>query len=493
MMAWVGAVLLVLAVLGLVKVFGVVAHSRRAIALAQASFGVISDRALPEETKEEVLQRNAVQLLKLFLLLLVLGAAAFLLPLGGLWVADHWGVLSWDAVLTTTLSWPFLSATVFATIVVVVVARRRRPPSPPAAAAIFENRYSPADRWLHQIAFATAPVQVAMARAEERVYRRRLAAVRVERPVFITALPRAGTTLLLNLCATGTEFVTHTYRQMPFVLTPLWWESFSRRFRVEDAPRERAHGDGLLVSADSPEALEEMLWLTYWPEHYRVDRIVPWTSGEASEGFLPFFTGHMRKLAALAPEPAGVVRRYLSKNNGNVARISWLAQALPEARFVVPFRPPLQHAASLRRQHLNFLAIHERDPFARQYMAGIGHFDFGANLRPIDFGGWVGQGQNDPAGLDFWLRYWIATYREVLAQVGTRVRLVDFDRLCTEPAQELGRVTEFLEVQDGNAVLANARDVRAPRAHEVDLTTVSAASLTEARALHGQLVAVAAE
>lgn len=42
-------------------------------------------------------------------------------------------------------------------------------------------------------------------------------------------------------------------------------------------------------------------------------------------------------------------------------------------------------AASLLRQHQNFLDLHERDKFACKYMKAIGHFDFGKNLKPIDF------------------------------------------------------------------------------------------------------------
>jgi hypothetical protein len=49
----------------------------------------------------------------------------------------------------------------------------------------------------------------------------------------------------------------------------------------------------------------------------------------------------------------------------------------------------MQHCASLLRQHLNFLEIHRRGPFAKSYMEGIGHVDFGANLRPVDFDGWL--------------------------------------------------------------------------------------------------------
>ena len=72
-----------------------------------------------------------------------------------------------------------------------------------------------------------------------------------------------------------------------------------------------------------------------------------------------------------------------------MARIGFLLATWPDATIIVPVREPVQHAASLLRQHGRFLEIHARDRFARDYMRGIGHFDFGANLLPVDFDGWL--------------------------------------------------------------------------------------------------------
>ena len=112
---------------------------------------------------------------------------------------------------------------------------------------------------------------------ESRVYKTPLSGIEITKPVFITALPRAGTTLLLELCVETGYFASHTYRDMPFVLTPLLWERFSRLFKRSENPRERAHGDGMMISMDSPEAFEEIIWKGYWPSRYLADRIVPWT------------------------------------------------------------------------------------------------------------------------------------------------------------------------------------------------------------------------
>ena len=141
----------------------------------------------------------------------------------------------------------------------------------------------------------------------------------------------------------------------------------------------------MAVGSDSPQALEEMLWLAFFPQRYSGDRIKPWPDSADLGNFKLFFANHMRKIAAL--RRPGVRARYVSKNNLNISRISALVNALPDADIVAPFRSPLQHAASLLRQHRNFLELHARDPFAKAYMAAVGHFDFGANLKPVDFDG----------------------------------------------------------------------------------------------------------
>src|SRR5690606_32311264 len=100
-----------------------------------------------------------------------------------------------------------------------------------------------------------------------------------------------------------------------------------------------------------------------------------------------------------------------SKNNLNIARTGWLLEHFPDARIIVPFREPTEHAASLLRQHKNFLARHRDDPFTLEYMTAIGHFDFGENLRPINFNDWLATAAElDPTTLDFWLAYWVAAY-----------------------------------------------------------------------------------
>ena len=89
--------------------------------------------------------------------------------------------------------------------------------------------------------------------------------ISAEKPVFITALPRSGTTILLRLLWQTGRFVSHTYQDMPFVLSPLLWSRYTSQFGGEVEATERAHADGLEVSGRSPEAFEEMVWKQFWP------------------------------------------------------------------------------------------------------------------------------------------------------------------------------------------------------------------------------------
>lgn len=352
--------------------------------------------------------------------------------------------------------------------------------------------YARLDRLLHHVAFGGLRAQRALAEIEDQLYAARLAGLAPERPVFITALPRAGTTLLLEVLSALPDFATHTYRDMPFLLCPLLWDRISRAFRKPAALSERAHGDGLAVGYDSPEAFEEVLWRVFWKEHYLPERIAPWTAGDRNPDFERFFSDHMRKIAALRGCGRGAARRYLAKNNAHVARLGLLPAIFPDCRILVPLRNPRDHVGSLLRQHARFTEIHAADPFARRYMEWLGHFEFGAALRPIDFAGWRQRARGlDPAGAAFWLSYWIAAYEAVLAGAGANVRLIDYDGLCAQPAPRLDALAAALGLDAASNLQALAARFRPPTAYEDGREPTDEALLRRAQDLHRTLLSQA--
>jgi len=345
------------------------------------------------------------------------------------------------------------------------------------------STYSSLDRFLHRLAFAGTELQKNISEMESLSAKAELASVPIRRPIFITALPRAGTTLLLETVVAMGNVATHTYRDMPFVLCPLTWDKLSRGFRVDSAVRERAHGDGMMVGYDSAEAFEEVVWKAFFPKKYHLDRIDLWTVADRDPEFEIFFREHIKKLILLRAPAAKGPQRYASKNNANIARIALLRAKFPDCDIVVPFRDPLSQSMSLLRQHRNFLAVHERDQFARRYMESLGHYEFGSALRPISFP------SNDleswsPDTIEFWIAYWIAAYAWILQQRPCGLVLLNYDGFVANPA----KYGEALGQKLGLTSVAELGHIRPARAYDIDRGGLPADLLARAQDIHGQLV-----
>ncbi len=330
--------------------------------------------------------------------------------------------------------------------------------------------YSPLDRLLHHVAFAGLGMQRALADIEDRIFGGEFSALEIEKPVFVTSLPRAGTTLFLEILARCPEFATHSYRDMPFVLCPILWDRLSRGWRQSTSLKERAHGDGVLVGYDSPEAFEEVVWKAFWPRKYATDRILPFTCDDRDAEFEEFLRAHMRKLIgrhAAAQSAGGSGVRYLSKNNALIGRLDLLRTLFPDAHVVIPLRDPWAHVTSLKRQHARFLKLHAEDRFSRRYMEWLGHYEFGATLRPIDFDGWLSENEDlDPMEDDFWLRYWMKAYEVVLKAQWDRLHIVDYELACADPIRVLGTLADVLELENPTALTVQADRFRSPTPHD---------------------------
>ena len=334
----------------------------------------------------------------------------------------------------------------------------------------FENRYSLIDRILHRFAFSFGPVLAAVSDMEDRMYLSKLKNIESQKPVFVTGLPRSGTTTILNLLVETNEFASHTYRDMPFMITPILWNKFQSIFGVTDTLRERAHQDGIKINIDSPEALEEIIWMLFWKDHYKEKYIIPWEVCDDQQ-FLCFFNQHMKKVIMIRSGEQHA--RYISKNNLNISRLPALSKAFPDAVILVPFRSPIQQSASLLNQHVRFIKLHNGDSFIKDYMAGIGHFDFGCNLRPINFNNWVEKyNYLDPTTLDFWLAYWIETYEYVIKQFHENIQIVSYEYLTLNPKDGIKRLASSCSVNDKNKLFNLSEKLHRPRVHSIDIKAV---------------------
>lgn len=244
-------------------------------------------------------------------------------------------------------------------------------------------------------------------------------------PVFVTGLARAGTTVLMRALHGSGQFASLTYADMPMVMAPNLWARLSGSFKKERVAKERAHGDGVIVDFDAPEALEEVFWRTHCGRDYiRPDGLVPHTP---DADVIADFRAYQSRICHRYGAP-----RYLAKNNNMMLRLLPLAKAMPDARILVPVRHPLSQAISLRAQHERFA---DADNFTRSYMTWLVHHEFGADQRPFRLPGQpVPEG--DRSGIDYWLTEWIACYgwlRQAMDEKPDTIRPVVYELLGSDP------------------------------------------------------------
>ncbi len=308
--------------------------------------------------------------------------------------------------------------------------------------------YGLVDRLLHRVALGSTRVAEVFHEVERNRYLK-------DAPedqgghVFVTGLARAGTTILLReLYATG-HFGSLLYADMPFVLAPNFWASVSRGVRKPFAPTERAHGDGIAINLDSPEAFDEVFWRVFHGKSYiRPDALLPHSPRAQA-------IARYRDYIRLVLRRSGK-RRYLSKDNNNILRLGALAEAMPDCTFLLVIREPQAHADSLLRQHRR--SARTSDPFERDYLRWLAHHEFGADHRPFRF---PDSPDGDPDRLDYWLATWLACYRalEPVADAHPNIRVVPYERLCAGPrtwaaiCERVGiEPTEFREIRTGASV-----------------------------------------
>lgn len=438
------------------QTFGIVRTARRIVEVARHSGATMSDKSLDDDAKEKAIQAAALSMLggavaiffKIAALLAVTVAPIYLFSILGLANAqDTFAFLARIDVI--------IGATILVGGAMWILSKR------PKRAA--KSGYSLMDKLVHRIAFAAPFVQAAAADVEDGVFSKDIEGIEDSPPVFITSLPRAGTTVMLNALHDVPGMATHLYRDMPFIMAPLFWSRLSGGFQKDQTLQERAHGDGLTVGYDSPEAFEEVIWRNFWPNHFRQSDIALWNENDRDGEATDFFRRHFRKIISLRSGSNG---RYISKNNGNIARIDLIGATFSDAALVVPIREPAEHAASLLRQHQNFLEQHKKDAFVRRYMRDIGHYDFGMNHRPIAFAGMGAIAKtHSPTDPDYWLGYWIAAMTHVKARAKNLI-IVDQQKLQTEPQATMTRVCTAANIDPAEADFAPYFKVIPPRADQ---------------------------
>lgn len=285
---------------------------------------------------------------------------------------------------------------------------------------------------------------------ETRWLRRELEAIPLEAPVFLTGLARSGTTILLEELSRFPGVATHRYRDFPFLMTPVFWNRFVNRFAASQQAVERPHKDRIKITVDSPEAFEEPIWQYFFPQVHSPTALHRLTADMKNEEFEAFFRDHIKKVLLLRSG-----RRYLSKENYNVARLEYLGRVFPDARFLIPVRHPVDHVHSLVRQHQLFCDYDRDDPRVRRYLAIAGHYEFGPQRCPIrlneESGARIAAAWQEGSDYKGYAIQWDAIYRLVHElrsrgdELSNRILVVRYEDFCASPHEVMRQVLAHVE------------------------------------------------
>ena len=245
------------------------------------------------------------------------------------------------------------------------------------------QNYSGIQEFLHDLVLSKKFINKSLFELEKIIYLKNTD-IKNQSHIFITGLPRSGTTSLLNFIYSSDHYASLTYKNMPFILSP----NFSKLFNKKNiSKKERLHGDGISYDINSPEALDEIFF-------------------NNDEEFIKNELVNYIQLILLSESKD----KYLSKNNLNFKRIDLINSILPNSIFLIPIREPLQHTYSLLNQHLNFSQLQQGNDFIRRYMNYLGHNEFGLNHKPwnnpINF--------KDLNDINYWLEQWCLFYQNIL-------------------------------------------------------------------------------
>ncbi len=241
------------------------------------------------------------------------------------------------------------------------------------------QNYSSIQKFLHDLVLSKKIINKSLFELEKIIYLKNKD-INNKSHVFITGLPRSGTTSLLNFLFSSHEYASLTYNNMPFILSP----HFSKLFHKKNiTKKERLHKDGIDFDNNSPEALDEIFF-------------------DNNEEFVKHEIVNYIQLILLSNNKT----KYLSKNNLNYKRVDLIQSIFPNSIFLIPIREPLQHANSLLNQHLHFSQLQSEDHFIIRYMNYLGHHEFGLNHKPwnnpIHF--------SDSNNINYWIEQWCLFY-----------------------------------------------------------------------------------
>ncbi len=273
----------------------------------------------------------------------------------------------------------------------------------------------------------------------QRLFKRELRKIKKKgiktRPDFVvvSGLARAGTTSLMNDLAKNKQLVSLSYASMPFLLSPNLWKRFYNPKKQK--LKERSHKDGIMIGLNSNEALEEYFFKVKLDDSFiQEDALV---LHDIDEDVYNDYLNYQRVICNDSD------KLYLAKNNNFLLRYQSIRNHNSDFKFLLLFRDPLTHAASLLEKHLEYLESQEQDPFILEYMNWLGHHEFGKGHKVFEFNSEF-SASDSPDTLDYWLQVWINYYSYALSIEDSNTLFINYDDYCSKPNEVIQEVSDLI-------------------------------------------------
>ena len=300
--------------------------------------------------------------------------------------------------------------------------------------------------------------------------------LKIEKPVFICGMARGGSTILLEFLNNHKDFCSYQYGDYPYLHANYFWNTLKILTPSGDKKVERAHKDRIFVNAKSPESLDEILWMHFFKDIHKTEISNILDGATENPDFEAFYKDSLLKLMALRKAP-----RIAFKNNYHSARILYLKKLFPDARFIIPFRNPVDHIFSLIKQHKFISAEQDNDPRAGRYMRRNGHFEFGNDYRPVNFGNTAKTNDilksfENGKIVETYAKSWNETYSYILklieseASLKENISVVHYDALLEAPKETLQALQNFVDVEDQELLETFSGTIRKPDYYKNDFT-----------------------
>lgn len=277
--------------------------------------------------------------------------------------------------------------------------------------------------------------------------------LKIDRPIYITGLARSGTTILLEMLSKHPDIATHHYKHLLIPYIPHSFSIMAELTNIYTKPFERLHRDGIIVTRDSPEAVEERFWQQFFPNIHDESRSNLISENDSNPEFEKFYKNHILKLIFNQKSS-----RYLAKNNYNITRLNYILRIFPDSKFLVIIRNPIDQIASLIKQTELFIKMEKDKPILIDWLKMTGHHEFGHHRVCINVGNtelirnirklW----KDKKTYVKSWAYYWDSIYGFFAKQIEENRELKDatlivwYDALCESPAKIIDEILAHTEL-----------------------------------------------